>query len=1490
MKKRILAALLSAAMVISSCLPAYATGDLAAPDVSPVSDEQAVDEPAEEEAPENPAASEESGTSDEEEQEETGEPSAEESEENNESEEESKDEAEDSTNKENEGEAEAPADPTEQPAAPAEPTAPVEPVEPTVPEEKVCTCGTETEMHGEDCVLYVAPSCTCGTETEVHIYGCALYEAPSIMKELLAAKTVEEMYVILCQTEENKDAAFALTAEELEALVVLAKALPCEDEETRTELLDTLALLTQSKLEGVGTYANHSGTLSGDKTWNNGDIVGDLTVSGTRKITLTPGATITLNGTIEIPSSSSLTIICNGTATLQRGNSNSDLFNVLGTLVMSATGGQIVIDGQGKEVNGAAFLVGSNSIKGTSCELKNVTIQNCRREKTGENKTIPSGYAAAIDVRGNGYEESSYTLTMDGCTIQNCYSGHGTALYLHGGSSGIATLTNTTIKKCVATGANTPEEGKKADGQGGTIRTNGGTGAILTLNNCTLDNNWSGFNGPSLDQVRTQENGGSACYGAGIYWNAAGNVSEKETAKAYVNNCTFTNNHANHSGGAIFNETQMQITGNTLIVGNTAYGYAFKTAEPHVLTAFGGGVAIPTYKGGSQSGINQDVTLTLGEGVVIKNNESVNGGGFAMSVQKTADKKDEVTFDVNIDGAVFDGNKATSGGAIHVEKSYSGYYSNVNLKAGTISNNNATDGGAVYVSNVNVNIGEKNSSPEISENKATNGAVVYLNNIPYSEGGPNSDLKHSVTINNGTVRNNTATLNGGAVYVSGGDLTMNGGTITNCTAQNGGAAYVSGGNVQMTDGSIVNCEAIHDPKEIPDDNDKQNYTTGLGGAVYIAGGSMTMLGGEMSNNYGINGGAAYITKSGDTASDFTMISGKMSNNGSKDDAATEYGGAVYVKGGDITIGVAECTGNGVDNDIPKHTHGSYTDLTHPEMHDNTAKFGGALSVSGGNADIHCGTINNNKSDNAGTGMNIFMNGGNLTHDLDASDIGGKDKNGDDDHGIVCVGGSMKVESNTTTLIIKLDYHSNSIPDKQGIEIVWQGEAPGDYWLNLPWCPDDWEKYQNVTNQKTFVGWTETAKNTEGENIRKKPDYFPIGDNFLVSDDMNFYKNLEYDEVTNTYTMHLYAVWAPQVNIISYAYSLDPKVRTVGTSPLLNEWEGAIVENNAEGIDIFEDVQGTAPQSYEFTSTTTNVDVPEPSVPGYTFIGWKMYAKSEKISNWDTDAYDFKTDKLVNEVTRMEQINDRTGRQTFHIWPGQVQQNFGDIVLVAVFTENDAVIKYEIIGPTGCGTVNPTSETIKMATGEATGSKATANDKYKIVGWYTDEACTKEVNQSWVTDDKKGSSYIQESILKPQKGADAIWPKTTTYYVKMELAVADLTIEKDFTGDFDEDMTFVFHVAGKDIEGENFNLDVNIKGKGSVTIKDLLVGTYTITEDSAWAWRYNADQSKQTVDLTKGSKSVTFTNVRNNHNWLDGNSSCQNIFDNGSITQNPEPKA
>ena len=188
-----------------------------------------------------------------------------------------------------------------------------------------------------------------------------------------------------------------------------------------------------------------------------------------------------------------------------------------------------------------------------------------------------------------------------------------------------------------------------------------------------------------------------------------------------------------------------------------------------------------------------------------------------------------------------------------------------------------------------------------------------------------------------------------------------------------------------------------------------------------------------------------------------------------------------------------------------------------------------------------------------------------------------------------------------------------------------------------------------------------------------------------------------------------------------------------------------------------------------------------------------------------------------------------------------------------YKEKTAVINYEVVGPEGCGSVSRTSETVNMVTGTANGSTATAsNNAYKFVGWYSDEACTTPVSS--------------DAEFVPTKSG-TLWPASTTYYAKFDWNVADLTITKTGAKDIDKNQSFIFHVTG-----EGKDMYVTVQGNGSVTIKGLTVGTYTVEEVTSWSWRYKPDQVSKNVEVKGGQKNeVTFNNSRTNGSWLSGDS-------------------
>ena len=108
---------------------------------------------------------------------------------------------------------------------------------------------------------------------------------------------------------------------------------------------------------------------------------------------------------------------------------------------------------------------------------------------------------------------------------------------------------------------------------------------------------------------------------------------------------------------------------------------------------------------------------------------------------------------------------------------------------------------------------------------------------------------------------------------------------------------------------------------------------------------------------------------------------------------------------------------------------------------------------------------------------------------------------------------------------------------------------------------------------------------------------------------------------------------------------------------------------------------------------------------------------------------------------------------------------------------------------------------------------------------------------------------------------------------------DLTIQKEGWEEIDENQSFVFEVKKDD---GSFSMDVVIHGNESVTIKGLKPGTYTVTEETGWSWRYTlAGVSQQVNPATakekdeNGAVLVTFTNTREKIKWLNGGAWCEN---------------
>ena len=193
------------------------------------------------------------------------------------------------------------------------------------------------------------------------------------------------------------------------------------------------------------------------------------------------------------------------------------------------------------------------------------------------------------------------------------------------------------------------------------------------------------------------------------------------------------------------------------------------------------------------------------------------------------------------------------------------------------------------------------------------------------------------------------------------------------------------------------------------------------------------------------------------------------------------------------------------------------------------------------------------------------------------------------------------------------------------------------------------------------------------------------------------------------------------------------------------------------------------------------------------------------------------------------------------------------------TKETVNINYVSVGPAGAsfGSVDSASETVMEKSGTALGSMPTPETGFKFVGWFTDQTCTLPVDATWIGSNNK---------ITPQKTNGAY--EAATYYAKFDYAVADLTIKQD-GGIADENQTFIYVVTGGDLPESG--IKVAVKGNSSVTIRNLKIGSYTVTEETNWNWRCGTTGGSQSITLQGAqTNEVRFTNTVSNSKWLSGN--------------------
>ena len=276
--------------------------------------------------------------------------------------------------------------------------------------------------------------------------------------------------------------------------------------------------------------------------------------------------------------------------------------------------------------------------------------------------------------------------------------------------------------------------------------------------------------------------------------------------------------------------------------------------------------------------------------------------------------------------------------------------SGVTIISGTVTGN----GGGIYDDDADLIL----INTVVSGNVATG---------TFGSGGGVFVLSGTLTLSAGQVVSNSATGDGGGVYISESSaiFTQTGvSTIAHNTASgafsNGGGVFVSSGRVTLSGGQILN-----------------NSASGNGGGLYISDGRATLSGGQiLSNTAGLHGGGVYIHQSSATFTQ-TGVSTIAHNS-----ASSSHGGGVYVYAGSATLSGGQI----LSNTAGLHGGGVYVDQSSATFNQtgvstiahNTADYGGGVFVNSGTATLSGGQILSNTASGDGGGMYVNQSSATFT--------------------------------------------------------------------------------------------------------------------------------------------------------------------------------------------------------------------------------------------------------------------------------------------------------------------------------------------------------------------------------------------------------------------------------------------------------------------------------------------------------------------------------
>lgn len=556
---------------------------------------------------------------------------------------------------------------------------------------------------------------------------------------------------------------------------------------------------------------------------------------------------------------------------------------------------------------------------GGEVEISNGKFVNFSRSTdTAQDAQNYKGYArfgGALKVEGK--------LTLNDTEIWGCSSYFGGAIAVH--NTGKAYINGGSIHNCTA------------GGRGGAIY-------VSSLVDPTPDSTTGSpadNHGTASCEIRGTKiyDNTAKEWGGGVYcwWKNSSIILDDDT--------DIYNNHTTNYGG----------TG--VVVSDYASATINKvTIRDHTITGTTANRGAGLYVAGTAGGSGE---ITIGEGAVIKNNKATTAGGIGGGIFVAAGSKVIMN-----GGTVKDNQAATYGGGIYlaVDSSNSNYdIFTMNNTANVSGNSCSSQGAGIYVAGGNVKI---------------LGGYIGNNKTP-TEGGGIYNAGGTITFSDGTIGNNEASSYGGGVYLKSGEFIINGNqaSLFGNKAAKGAGLYVYDGKFTMSNGRIENNSASSDGGGVYIREGAQNHTisggvfqnnragsfsptnsstwnSGWGGGLYIhcSNATLTVSGGYFRNNHAGKGGGIYVNAPSSTVNiDNVTTETNQSTFGAFMFVEAGKKATVNLNGGDITTNFSQWNGGAVfvDNDNTLNIKG-----TKLENNTSVGGKGGAVFAQGTSAKVN----------------------------------------------------------------------------------------------------------------------------------------------------------------------------------------------------------------------------------------------------------------------------------------------------------------------------------------------------------------------------------------------------------------------------------------------------------------------------------------------------------------------------------------------------------